>query len=276
MHSQRASAPTSSERTVDRPPNPGDAVYDFIEDLRAGDESVLFTELDAVEVAEQDKAVKSLRLANGALSAEAHPGSLGTPQPVLPPVLQRIFGSDAEDELMAVAKLLDPKNRRALTLVFHTPIGDVRTSVNWSSCEPEHLHRVQDLLLILVRTSAVTFAPNPGAELEISFAEFRDHPRLKVLCLAHPMQLYPGVAIDLLCFMPQTESVEKNGQLKDGAPSSVSGLPSTRVDADGEPLLEGEKSASVSPSVFAKVKDELGVEHAVEDFDRPRDGNARR
>lgn len=165
---------------------------------------------------------------------------------------------------MAVAKLLDPHARKSLTLVFHTPIGDVRTSVNWSSHPPDNLSRARDLLLILVRTSAATFSPNPGSDLEISFAEYPDRPRLKVTCLAPPMKLYAGVGVDLLCFLPHSEAVEKTGQLKEGAPSVVSGRPSTRVDEDGEPLVDGEKAASARDFATATPPVETV------DFDKPR------
>jgi hypothetical protein len=250
MHSQKTSAPGSSERQQDRPPNPGDAVSDFIDDLRSGNDSELFTPQDAEEAAEEEQAIVSVRRE---VSAPA-----GAHSVTLPPVLQRIFGTDAEDELMAVAKLLDPKNKKTLTLVFHTPIGDVRTAVNWCSHPPEHLHRAKDLLLILVRTSVATFSPNPGSDLEISFAEHR-FPRLKVTCLAAPMRLYPGVGVDLLCFLPHTDTVEKNGQLQEGAPSVVSGRPSTHVGTDGEPVADGEKSAA--------------QQLPPKDWDRPRELN---
>jgi hypothetical protein len=247
MHSQKTSVPSSNERQQDRPRNPGDVVADFIDDLRSGDDSELFTSLDAEEAEQEERAIATVRRDVGG-AADDH----GV---VLPPVLQRIFGTDAEDELMAVAKLLDPRNKKTLTLVFHTPIGDVRTAVNWCSHPPDHLNRAKDLLLIMVRTSAATFSPNPGSDLEISFAEHRS-PRLKVTCLAAPMRLYPGVGVDLLCFLPHTDTVEKNGQLRDGAPSVVSGLPSTHTGPDGEPVADGEKAAS--------------QQLPPEDWDRPR------
>jgi hypothetical protein len=260
MHSQRTSMPSSSARPLDRPPNPGDAIAEFVEDLRAGDDRDLYTDDDAIEADESAHALESLRNA-------ASTSARQVPVPSLPPVLQRIFGTDAEDELMAVANLLDPKARKTLTLVFHTPIGDVRTAVNWSSHPPEALSRAKDLLLILVRTASSTFSPNPGSDLEISFAEHRDR-RLKVTCLAPPMKLYPGVGVDLLCFLPHTALVEKNGQLREGAPSVVSGNPSTHVDDDGEPVADGEKSAAwKSPSRQAAVDADVVV-----DFDVPRAG----
>lgn len=268
MHSQRTTPPTSRERQLDRPPNPGDDVTNFIEDLQAGNDAELFDASDAAEAEEEEMTRQALRQAVHA-SVEAV---------ALPPVLQRIFGTDAEDELMAVAKLLDPKNRKTLTLVFHTPIGDVRTAVNWSNHPPEHLCRAKDLLLIMARTSAATFSPNPGADLEISFAEYPDRPRLKVTCLSPPMKLYPGVGVDLLCFLPHTESVEKTGQLKEGAPSVVSGRPSTRVDSAGEPVADGEKSASarhISEVDFAQAEEEsegVDPQTSVVSFDSPRRG----
>ncbi len=212
----------------------------------------MLTEEDEAELETETFAIEAVRMA----THESEP----VPADILPPVLRRIFGTEAEDELMAVARLLDPAGgRKGLTLVFHTPIGDVRTPVNWCSHPADSIATANSLLLMIVRSSTSTFSPNPGAELEMSFAEYSGNPRLKVTCLASPMRLYPGASIDLLCFLPDTSGVEKNGRLKEGAPSAVSGLPSTEVDDHGEPVVEGEKSASVTLS-------------PTEDFDVPREG----
>ena len=231
---------------------------EFVDQLRDGDTSDLHDDDDEREAIEDAAVRESLRRPTSV--------ELGPPQQavLMPPVLRRIFGTPAEDELMALAGLLDPANRKTLTLVYHTPIGDVRTPVNWSSHAPENIAKARDLLLMMVRSADSAFAPNPGAEIEISFAEHKDRPRLRVVCLAAPQRLYPGVAVDLLCFLPQTATVEKNGKLNEKAPSVVSGLPSDDVDDTGEPVVHGEKSASTSAAkAFAAPP---------EDFDRVREG----
>jgi hypothetical protein len=57
--------------------------------------------------------------------------------------------------------------------------------------------------------------------------------------------------------------MEKNGRLQERAPSVVSGKPSDSVDPVGEPVVDGEKSASFVPPV-------TGSAYA-EDFDKPRE-----
>ena len=281
MHSQRTSPPGSSggrsELDLMRPPNPGDVHDDFITQLRNGDYSDLHTEEDEVIAEEEEAALQSLREDP---AEEVVPKEEAPPQeaPRLPAVLQRIFGTDAEEELMAVAHLLDPAARKELTLVFHTDIGDVRCPINWCSMKPSHLHRAQDLLLVMVRSRASMFVPKPGAELEISILDEngRQSPHLGVVCLSGPMQLYPKVGVDLLAFLPQPkEDVEKNGKLAPKAPSVVSGRPSDDIDGAGEPIVHGEKSAAVKALPTASKPRGSEVPSVVvdekEDFDKPRE-----
>lgn len=188
----------------------------------------------------------------------------------IPPVLQRVLSSDAREELLGIAHFLDPKNQKALTLVFHTPIGDVKCQVKWSEKMPQDLSRHERLMLIQVKSSEQRFSPTPGADLEISFEG--KNGRLKVMCLAPPQNLYPG--IDLFCFLPQTGAMEKNGQLKEGAPSVVSGNPSDTEDAGGDPIVEGEKSAAFT----SRTEEEFVANEAhgksdpvVADFDKTRE-----
>ena len=175
-----------------RPPNPGDETQNFILRLRSGDDSELLTEEDEEDVAADDAALQQLRSNKEEEERwpERKPEAAPAPAaPAMPPALAKLIGTDAEDELMAVARFLDVRNKKKLTLVFHTPIGDVKCPVNWSSTESSQLHRSRHLLLILVRSSESMFVPRPGSELEISFWEHRDQPRLRVICLAPPMQL---------------------------------------------------------------------------------------
>jgi hypothetical protein len=275
MPAQRTTPPDLNARPNNRPPNPGDETDALISRMRTGDLS------DAVEAGDEDSAapmtivpIAPVNMSGAADWSEA-PGPGGSPaiapnvaRPI-PPVIAQLLGTEAERELLAVAKCLHDRERKKLTLVFHTPIGDVKCPVNWSSAEPAYLHRVRHLLLILVRSSEAMFSPHPGSEIEISFLEYPDSPRLLVICLSPPMQLYPNVGIDLLCFLPQAATVEKQGVLHEGAPSVVSDQPSQAVDeATGEPVRHGEKSASFR---LPAARFTTPGDRPPEDFDRVRE-----
>lgn len=163
-----------------------------------------------------------------------------------------------------MAKLLLPDRTSPLHIFYHTPVGDVRSRVSWASAPADRAHEESGLLLVLVREGdGDAFTPKPGAAVDISFAKGGSrcpvNPPFPVLCLAPPMRLYRDVGVALLCFLPQnTGTMEKTGKLHDGAPSAVSGLPSTGVSDDGEPVADGEKAASLH-------------QPPPEDFDVPRD-----
>lgn len=248
-----------------RPAAAGEANEDFVRSLRAGKDDDLYSDRDEEELEQEETDMATLReqLRDTSTSAPSQP--LASRPFTLPAVLQQVFGTEAEAELLAVARILSTRDKKPLNLVFHTPIGSVKTPVVWSSCKPERLGSASELLLVLVRSSEVSFAPDPGAQCDISFAGYGDDARLSVTCLARPMQLYAGVGIDLLCFLPHIPSVEKRGQLKPGAPSAVSGAVSNAVDEEGEPVVDGEKSASFRKA-FPPTE-----EKPAEDYDRPRD-----
>ena len=265
--------------------NPDDSTKEMINRLRSGDTSDLLTEEDEDDIAADDAALRQFHQIpdaedeadevtfseSPATTAARRMQQAPSLEPRLPPALAKLIGTEAEHELMAVARFLDARNKKGLTLVFHTPIGDVKCPVNWSSTEPSQLYRCKHMLMIMVRSSESMFVPHPGSDLEISFWEHRDTPRLRVTCLAPPMQLYPGVGIDLLCFLPQTESVEKQGVLHDGAPSVVSGRPSTHTESEtGEPVAEGEKSAGAKFTGVDWGSTEPVFSPPVENFDKPR------
>lgn len=258
MHSRRTTPPNSKvEAASYRPPNPGDKTEELIRSMRAGDNSAVF--MDEEEDEEQESLPAPPPI-------PGNPPAPGTPAMRIPPILTQLLGTDAEGELLAVANILNTREKRRLTMMYHTPIGDVKCPVSWCNLDPAHLGRPdQSLMLVLVRTSETLFTPRAGAELEISFDGYRSESRMSVLCLAAPMQLYPGVGIDLLCFLPQNTPVEKQGVLKDGAPSVVSGRVSDDVDKDsGEPIASGEKSAFIRVATPPEVPRE--------DFDKARQG----
>jgi len=158
----------------------------------------------------------------------------------VPDVIMHVLESRDRQELIDLAEMLHRQRSsgRVLTLVFHTPVGDAKCDVGWCSIRAERLEDAKEMLFVKVRSDASNFAPNPGSRLEISFAQYPG--RLSVTCLTAPQQLYPG--IDLMCFLPDSYAMEKNGKLRKGAPSVVSGRPSDDVDDRGEPIISGENA----------------------------------
>jgi hypothetical protein len=161
-----------------------------------------------------------------------------------------VLTSPDRAELIEVAKMLDQGSKQERFIIFLTPYGDIRCRINWQSCEPENLRGSENIFFVKMRSSDVAFTPKSGAHFEIGFSGYAH--TFEMVCLAPPQQLYPGV--DLMCFLPHNPAMEKNGKLKEGTPSVVSGAPSNTVDPAGEPVVEGEKSASTLD--FDRARDE--------------------
>jgi hypothetical protein len=159
----------------------------------------------------------------------------------LPDVVERVLNSQGRNELIEVARMLDREALQERFIIFHTPVGDIRCRVTWLSCTPEALRTSDNLFFVKMRSSDVAFTPKSGARFELGFSGC--NRKFDVVCLAPPQSLYPGV--DLMCFLPHNTPMEKNGKLKEGAPSVVSGEPSN-ADNNGEPVVEGEKAANVT------------------------------
>ena len=180
---------------------------------------------------------------DGPLSTSAVPAVTplsSAPQPEVPPLITRVLASPDRGELLEVARMLDQGSKQDRHIIFHTPIGDIKCRINWQSCEPEQLKGSENIFFVKMRSADVAFTPKSGAVFEIGFAGYaRTFP---MVCLAPPQQLYPGV--DLMCFLPHNLAMEKTGKLADGSPSIVSGEPSNTTDKLGEPIVDGEKSAS--------------------------------
>jgi hypothetical protein len=158
----------------------------------------------------------------------------------LPDVVGRVLDSQDRAELIEVARMLDRDSAQERYIIFYTPVGDIKCRINWLSCAPEALRTSDSIFFVKMRSSDVAFTPKSGAQFEIGFSGCGY--KFDVVCLAPPQQLYPGV--DLMCFLPHNTSMEKNGKLKEGAPSVVSGDPSDKVDTSGEPVADGEQSLS--------------------------------
>lgn len=186
---------------------------------------------------------------------DSHTVAADTHSADLPQAIQRVLASVDRQELISVAEFM--LTRRKMTLIFHTSQGDARVGVDWCSARPGDIERWDALVLVKVVAGITSFAPNPGSTLDISFEGFNG--RTKVIALAPPQRLYTGV--DVLCFLPHSQVMEKQGVVKQGTPSVVSNLPSVGTDEAGEPVAAGEKSASAS-------RREKPI---TEDFDRPRE-----
>lgn len=211
---------------------PGDDLDDVLREIQSGAQ---FEELSesAGDFSEPDSKDEKLRIAN----AQAEIVKAATPQPAMeiPAEILDVLKSPERQELLEVARSLRRSHEHARTLLFLTPVGKIRCTVNWMSCRPDQINAMS-MFFVKTRADSLAFIPDPGAVFDIAFEGREGH--VKVVCLAEPQRLYPGV--DLLCFMPHNSLVEKNGQLADGAPSVVSGKPSTEI-VDGEPVAKGEQ-----------------------------------
>lgn len=168
------------------------------------------------------------------------PQRLGPPRgDSIPAVIRDVLNSPVKDDLIAVANMLKP-GRQVDTLIFHTPVGDIRCPAGWMSMSPaKFVDEQSSMLFVRVRSSEVSFVPKPGAMIEVSFTGVRGIVR--VVILSEPVNLYPGV--DLLCLLPYAALMEKTGAVQEGVPSVVSGRPSDTV-VDGEPVVTGETPAT--------------------------------
>lgn len=226
---------------------PGDATTDILRDIRSG---VDIEEVDGSEPEPEPPTPSSI-----ALDVVSKPAQPSKPHPNIPVEILDVLDSPERAELLEVAKMLRRSQDSMHTMIFRTPIGDIKCPVNWMSCRPIDIND-DSMFFVKTRPNSLAFIPKPGAVFDIAFEGMRGEAR--VVCLAPPQRLYPGV--DLLCFMPHTPFMEKTGQLKEGAPSVVSGDPSTKI-VDGEPVADGERP--ISKSAFATGQ-------LSRDFDIPR------
>jgi hypothetical protein len=228
---------------------PGDDLIDMLNSIEDGevkeaDGSIPTEIIDAGESAvsrgEESQSINPVQLHPTQLHEALPPTSkpineIPTEIPSIPVEILDVLKSPERQELIEVAQLLRRSQYHSQTMLFVTPLGDIKCTVNWMSCRPHQINP-NNMFFVKTRANTLAFIPKPGAEFDIAFEGVKGSVR--VVCLAEPLRLYPGV--DLLCFMPHTPFVEKTGQLKDGAPSVVSGKPATAV-IDDEPVVDGEQ-----------------------------------
>ncbi len=217
--------------------DPGDVTNDLLRELRDG----------GAEDEDDDDADTEVPLGHA-----FPPTPIAAPsKPTVHEVIQRVWDSPDGKELLAVARVIEERSDSKNSLVFHTPVGDVRIPVVDVNGDPAMMGHMS-LFTVTVRDNGDSFRPLPGVPLVVSLNH--SNRRVTVTCLAEPAKLYKGLGIDLLCFVTQDSPVEKNGKLEEGAPSVVSGNPSVKVD-QGEPVALGEKAASVKDFDKARALD---------------------
>lgn len=137
---------------------------------------------------------------------------------------------------------------------------EVDTSIGSVRCPLAHFQEDHGLLQMFLTKKQQVFVPKEGAQLELTVHHRGEVRRYGVMCVLPPIPI-PGIGVDLMVFTVESGPVEKNARLEVGAPSSVSGKPSTGT-SNGEAVAHGEE-ASPPPAVKAK------------DFDVPRDEKGR-
>ena len=205
---------------------PGDDLTDVLQSIN-----------DGLSIPEADDDGDDIPADESATREESTPAYVDRREPPsdIPVAILDVLKSPERQELIEMAQLLRRSQDHTKTMLFLTPLGDIKCTVNWMSCRPSEINS-SSMFFVKTRANSLAFIPKPGAVFDIAFED--NSNSVKVICLVEPQRIYPGV--DLLCFMPHNQFMEKTGQLKEEAPSVVSGKPSTHV-VDGEPVAEGEQ-----------------------------------
>jgi hypothetical protein len=143
---------------------------------------------------------------------------------VIPSVIASVLSSPDGKELVAIATMLHANATKDQFIRFITPVGDIRCKICWMSCRPDELKDSENLFFVKIRTADASFIPKSGATFDVGFSA--TGPTYSVVCLAPPQPLYPG--IDLMCFLPHNNHMEKNGKLNESVPDEeVTELPNS-------------------------------------------------
>jgi len=137
-------------------------------------------------------------------------------------------------EVEAAASML-LSSRNTPRLLFSLPVGDFMFRHLWSSQSVKELQH-GDTLLVRVRSSEMSFSPRVGAVM--SLAEEKSPNDCVTVQSVAKVTEYAGV--DMLVFIVlESVAMQKEGRIAQGAPSVVSGRPSTKI-VDNEPLADDE------------------------------------
>lgn len=136
------------------------------------------------------------------------------------------------------------------SVIFRTSVGGIRCRALW-------LWQSGDLLLSAFATESMAMEPALGVPMRMSAGRFGEGD---YICVASHSD--PVVGVDLLAFIRYSHAVDKNGALKDDAPSVVSARESDTISEDGDPIVAGEQAASLD------LRSRTVPREA--DFDRPR------
>ena len=135
----------------------------------------------------------------------------------------------------------DPAPRqRGGRLTFTLSEGAIRMKYLWASASvgapPEH-----EVVIFRVLEDDLVFSPKAGSLVRVTQkAAVGAEAEAMVECIARVRE---SETVDMLVLRVVKSGMEKTGRINDGAPSSLTGRPSVRVQ-DGEPLAEGESPPS--------------------------------
>jgi hypothetical protein len=146
-------------------------------------------------------------------SIAAKLGSAKDAPTIVPAVITSVLSSSDGKELIAIATMLQANASKDQFIRFITPVGDIRCKICWMSCQPDELKDSENIFFVKIRTADASFIPKSGATFDVGFSTAG--PTYSVVCLAPPQPLYPG--IDLMCFLPHNNRMEKNGKLDESA-----------------------------------------------------------
>lgn len=196
MKHQRTSPPALSDDCISRPTTEEDVNRELIRRLRDEEDYGV----------EEGTSVK--------IQTTSATNAAGVSSVSVPGIISKVLNSTDRQELLAIAEMLDRTSAKEQFIKFVTPVGDIRCKICWMSCRPDELKGSENLFFVKIRTADASFIPKSGAVFDVGFSD--SGPTFSVMCLAPPQPLYPG--IDLMCFLPHNNPMEKNGKLKDGVP----------------------------------------------------------
>lgn len=157
------------------------------------------------------------------------------------PVIRRLMGGAHKAQFLLLADWFESAvGERKADVCVETEVGDIFFEViDWIA--------TPGFLKIVVDGSRMRFTPKLGAQIRLR----RHAETYLVTCVSTPTPMFGALPFAEILFVVDGQenlthkNMEKNARITPGVtPSAVSGKPSTTVDNE-EPVVEGEKAASV-------------------------------
>jgi hypothetical protein len=217
---------------------PSDAVGDFLREVREDIAGKAGGDL-VEEEPHPEPPVQPQRKAS--VPTPARRQDLPAPEEQMPGDISALLSGGNKGALFSLLRCYDRMLREDDTFIeVATPIGNVR-------CPLAHFQEDQGLLQMFLTKKQQVFVPKEGAQLVLTLHHRGETRRYGVMCVLPPIPI-PGIGVDLMVFTVESSPVEKNARLEVGAPSAVSGKPSTGV-SHGEAVAHGEEASPPAPLV---------------------------